>query len=126
MPSSKEDREERFARIRRQLDEYNADRLPVTVRRADGSTNFSETGRIRANNAGTDIRRSVDREYGNPQPGRQSQDYDSPDIRASINAANAMREAGMKKGGKVKKMAGGGCTRGDGIASRGKTKGRMI
>jgi hypothetical protein len=31
----------------------------------------------------------------------------------------------MKKGGMVK-MAGGGCTRGDGIASRGKTKGRMI
>ncbi len=31
----------------------------------------------------------------------------------------------MAKGGAVK-MAGGGCTRGDGIASRGKTKGRMI
>lgn len=33
---------------------------------------------------------------------------------------------GMKCGGKVKKMAGGGLTRGDGIAQRGKTKGRMI
>jgi len=123
MPSSKETREERFARIRRQLDEYNADRLPVTVRRADGSTNLSETGRLRANNTVTDIMRSIDREYGNPQ---SAQDSDFLDRRASINAANAMREAGMKKGGKVKKMAGGGCTRGDGIATRGKTKGRMV
>lgn len=124
MPSAKENREERLARIYRGLAEDNADRLPVTVRRADGSTNFSETGRLRSNNAGTDIRRRVDREYGNPQP---AQDYDSPDRRASINAANAMREAGMKKGGKVKKMAkGGAVTRGDGCASRGKTRGRMI
>jgi hypothetical protein len=38
---------------------------------------------------------------------------------------------GMKKGGKVNKMASGGTTksaskRGDGIAQRGKTKGRMV
>jgi hypothetical protein len=123
MPSSKKTYEERLDRIRRGLAEDNADRLPVTVRRADGSTNFSETGRLRSNNAGTDIRRRVDLEYGNPQ---SPQDYDSPDRRAEINAANAMREAGMKKGGKVKKMAGGGCARGDGVAQRGKTKGRMI
>jgi hypothetical protein len=32
---------------------------------------------------------------------------------------------GMKKGGKVKKMASGGMTRGDGLAQRGKTKGRI-
>lgn len=32
---------------------------------------------------------------------------------------------GMKCGGKVKKYAGGGKVRGDGIAQRGKTKGRM-
>jgi hypothetical protein len=32
----------------------------------------------------------------------------------------------MKRGGKVKKMAHGGVTRADGIAQRGKTKGRMI
>lgn len=33
----------------------------------------------------------------------------------------------MKKGGAVKKMAkGGGVTRGDGCAARGKTKGRMV
>lgn len=31
----------------------------------------------------------------------------------------------MKKGGVVK-MAGGGCARGDGVASRGKTRGRMV
>jgi hypothetical protein len=41
-----------------------------------------------------------------------------------------MAEAGMKKGGKVKKMAGGGLAAGhksaDGIASKGKTKGRQV
>jgi len=53
----------------------------------------------------------------------------------------AMKKAGVPKkivreeqaeanamcgGGKVKKMASGGMTRGDGIAQRGKTKGRMV
>ncbi len=41
-----------------------------------------------------------------------------------------MAEAGMKRGGGVKKMAGGGLTAGhksaDGIASKGKTKGTMV
>ena len=41
-----------------------------------------------------------------------------------------MAEAGMKRGGGVKKMAGGGLTAGhkaaDGIAKKGKTKGKMI
>jgi len=37
-----------------------------------------------------------------------------------------MKKSGMKKGGKVKKMASGGMTRGDGLAQRGKTKGRMV
>ena len=32
----------------------------------------------------------------------------------------------MKKGGMVKKYAAGGMTRGDGCATRGKTKGRMV
>jgi hypothetical protein len=32
----------------------------------------------------------------------------------------------MAKGGRVKKMAKGGITRGDGCAQRGKTKGRMV
>jgi hypothetical protein len=35
------------------------------------------------------------------------------------------KATGMKCGGKVKKYAGGGKVRGDGIAQRGKTKGRM-
>lgn len=33
---------------------------------------------------------------------------------------------GMKRGGKIKKMASGGVTRADGIAQRGKTKGRFV
>ncbi len=41
-----------------------------------------------------------------------------------------MAEAGMKKGGKVKKMAGGGLAAGhksaDGVATKGKTKGKEI
>lgn len=41
-----------------------------------------------------------------------------------------MAEAGMKKGGKVKKMASGGLSAGhksaDGIATKGKTKGKQI
>ena len=59
--------------------------------------------------------------------------------RARINIPQAMQEesdmqkrledAGMKKGGKVKKMAKGGATaskRADGIATKGKTRGRII
>lgn len=36
------------------------------------------------------------------------------------------RDDGMKRGGVVKKMAAGGKVRGDGICSKGKTKGRFI
>ena len=50
--------------------------------------------------------------------------------RINANVDNPGYSAGMKKGGKVKKMASGGTTssaskRGDGIAQRGKTKGRV-
>ena len=38
----------------------------------------------------------------------------------------AITSEGMKCGGKVKRYAKGGMTRGDGIAQRGKTKGRMV
>jgi len=46
-------------------------------------------------------------------------------------AEQAAAEGGMKKGGKVKKMAKGGSVgsaskRADGIATRGKTRGRMV
>jgi len=47
--------------------------------------------------------------------------------RARIARDNAALESGMKKGGKVKKMASGGSasSRADGIASKGKTRGKM-
>ena len=55
---------------------------------------------------------------------------------ANFEAANRMREDArkgtrMKAGGKVKKMASGGsvkssCQRGDGVAMKGKTKGKMV
>jgi hypothetical protein len=54
-------------------------------------------------------------------------------LRAQEKAAaeQAAAEGGMKKGGKVKKMAKGGSVgsaskRADGIATRGKTRGRMV
>jgi hypothetical protein len=58
----------------------------------------------------------------------------APTSAAPTPAANGANFATpMKRGGKVKKMASGGMTskssasrRGDGIASRGKTKGRMV
>ena len=48
----------------------------------------------------------------------------SKDAEAAYNAS--LSSEGMKKGGKVKKMASGGYTRAaDGIAQRGKTRGKM-
>jgi hypothetical protein len=63
--------------------------------------------------------------------GRKSRmrDMISPEERKELDAPLSVedyRRPGMKKGGAVKRMAGGGCTRGDGVASRGKTKGRMV
>jgi hypothetical protein len=57
-------------------------------------------------------------------------DYQARRNRINANVDNPGYSAGMKKGGKVKKMASGGMTasaskRGDGIAQRGKTKGRV-
>jgi hypothetical protein len=45
-----------------------------------------------------------------------------------VNKGGYDPEEGMKRGGKVKKMAGGGSasSRGDGCAQRGKTKGRFV
>jgi hypothetical protein len=53
------------------------------------------------------------------------------EIRRRYRSANKEREAeaGMKKGGKVKKMAKGGSTaskRADGCAKKGKTRGKMV
>jgi hypothetical protein len=57
-------------------------------------------------------------------------DYQARRNRINANVDNPGYSAGMKKGGKVKKMASGGMTasaskRGDGIAQRGKTRGKM-
>jgi hypothetical protein len=50
-----------------------------------------------------------------------------PDM-GKVNKGGYDPEEGMKRGGKVKKMAGGGSasSRGDGCAQRGKTKGRFV
>lgn len=55
----------------------------------------------------------------------------SPDEGPTMTAPRGMRRPGMKKGGCVKKMASGGSTgsaskRADGIATKGKTKGKII
>ena len=62
--------------------------------------------------------------YENEEEERRAQEQ------AAMEQA-AAAEGGMKKGGKVKKMAKGGSVgsaskRADGIASRGKTRGRMV
>jgi len=54
-----------------------------------------------------------------------------PNVVGGANPANAeaIKAAGMKKGGKTKKYAKGGAIkaqRGDGIAERGKTRGRFV
>lgn len=55
---------------------------------------------------------------------------DQPNVNNPMVSPADMRNTykpNMKKGGVVKKMAkGGGVTRGDGCAARGKTKGRMV
>ena len=122
MPSSKETREMRNSRIDRELAEDQADRVPVYVRKADGSYDNDEAARINTNNMFTDINRRVNREFG-PRPPRESDDANR---RAAVRAANAMHGAGMKKGGQVKRMAKGGVVRGDGCAIRGKTRGKIV
>jgi len=53
---------------------------------------------------------------------------DEEERRRKEEEATAQAAGGMKRGGKVKKYAGGGSAskRADGIAQRGKTKGRMV
>ena len=72
---------------------------------------------------------------GNNEPGRLPIGQIMPPrgrgIGASLAGMGALRAAGMKKGGTVKKMAKGGSTssaskRADGCAIKGKTKGRFV
>jgi len=63
-------------------------------------------------------------------PGVGAAAYQARRNRINANVDDPGYSAGMKKGGKVKKMASGGMTasaskRGDGIAQRGKTRGKM-
>jgi len=63
-------------------------------------------------------------------PGVGAAAYQARRNRINANIDDPGYSAGMKKGGKVKKMASGGMTssaskRADGIASKGKTRGRM-
>lgn len=52
------------------------------------------------------------------------EDKDTQDATDAYN--RSITSEGLCGGGKVKKYAKGGMTRGDGIAQRGKTKGRMV
>lgn len=62
------------------------------------------------------------------QFGKRKDAKAGPKTIGSDNPANdeARKAAGMKCGGQVKKFAKGGSVRGDGVAQRGKTKGRNI
>lgn len=62
---------------------------------------------------------------------RQARREMTPEERREADAPMTADEVrrlseGMKKGGIVKKMAAGGKVRGDGMCSKGKTKGRMV
>jgi hypothetical protein len=80
-------------------------------------------------NFDADLYRSFSREFGPaPQDARNRLDARGVDVEA------LMKRTGRKNGGVIKKMASGGMTskvsnaskRGDGIAQRGKTKGRYL
>jgi len=53
-------------------------------------------------------------------------DVVKPGTNTNYENTENLSDMSMKRGGKVKKMAHGGVTRADGIAQRGKTKGRMV
>jgi hypothetical protein len=79
---------------------------------------------------GSEVLRTIADKMGDSDRVKLSED--SKNRIADMQNDEAMREVdaereGMKKGGKVKKMASGGSvsSRADGIAQRGKTKGRM-
>ena len=63
--------------------------------------------------------------YGSRSSSKLS-DVVKPGTNTNYENKDELSDMSMKRGGKVKKMAHGGVTRADGIAQRGKTKGRMV
>ena len=63
--------------------------------------------------------------YGSRSSSKLS-DVTRPGTNTNYENKDELSDMSMKRGGKVKKMAHGGVTRADGIAQRGKTKGRMV
>jgi len=63
--------------------------------------------------------------YG-PRSSSKLSDVVKPGTNTNYENKDELSDMSMKRGGKVKKMAHGGVTRADGIAQRGKTKGRMV
>jgi hypothetical protein len=63
--------------------------------------------------------------YGSRSSSKLS-DVTRPGTNTNYENKDELSDMSMKRGGKVKKMSHGGVTRADGIAQRGKTKGRMV
>lgn len=72
--------------------------------------------------------REIRKAIKKPTPVRSPKDTtESPNMGGRVAGSYGDNpEDGYKKGGIVKRMASGGAVRGDGCASRGKTKGRMV
>ena len=64
--------------------------------------------------------------FSGKSDGTQLSEDEKVRMRAMLAAQGTPPPPGMKKGGAVKKMAKGGMVRGDGCATRGKTKGRFV
>ena len=108
--------------LRRRIARDTIDRSRVQVMR-DGRPDINETARIWTNNNRSDAMQQIGARHGLRDPETET----DPRRRQERRAANYMTglEAGMKKGGVVK-MAAGGKVRGDGVCSKGKTKGRFV
>lgn len=86
----------------------------------EGDANIGDFGLIGGFN------RFVNREDKAPQDPSNLTPEERTQLRAMLASQGQTPPPGMKRGGLVKKMAKGGMTRGDGCATRGKTKGRMV
>ena len=103
------------------------------LKRRDGSTSESAPAKTSASKAGPSATPSAGSQMG---PGSSATKSEPPKFKSPIvkffegvreRGDKDLAERGMKKGGSVKKMASGGSasSRADGIATKGKTRGKM-
>ena len=96
--------------------------MGVTMTRDESASARRSLGSNPAEEAKMD---KLNRSYGSRSSSKLS-DVTRPGTNTNYENKDELSDMSMKRGGKVKKMAHGGVTRADGIAQRGKTKGRMV